>query len=138
MDPISWVSGIVCKYLCGEWLQERKARQERQSRLSLLRAEVEENGNVAQNPFLAGGLAIARFRLNGWDGIKIDLDKYPENLKKGLHDVYLEMSNFNSLADGFEKTRDGRLKTAADQKSSEIKEKLSAIKPLIDSVAGLN
>ena len=138
MDPISWVSGIICKYLCGGWLQERKAIQERQARLSLLKAELEENANLAQNPLLAGGLALIRFRLNGWDGIKVDLDKYPDDLRRKLQDVHLEMGNFNSLVDEFGQTRDGRLRREADRKSCEIKEKLITIKSLIDSVDGLN
>jgi hypothetical protein len=132
MDPISLSTSFVCKYLCGGWLQERKALQEREARLSHLRAEVEENDNIARQPLLAGGLAIARFRLNGWDGVKVDLDKYPEELKTKLHDAYLEMTNFNSLVDEFGRTRDGRIKRVAEIKSREIVEKLSAIKSLIE------
>ena len=131
MDPISWSSSIVCKYLCGGWLQERKSLKERQERLSLLRAEVEASGSIAEKPLLAGGLAIAQFRLNGWDGFKIDLDQYSEELKSKLHDVYLEMGNFNSLVDEFGRTRDGRIMNIVEIKSREIKQKLSAIKSLI-------
>jgi len=138
MDPISWASDIVCKYLCGEWLQERKARQEKQARLSFLKAELEENANLAQNPFLSGGLAIIRFRLSGWDGIKVDLDKYPEEFKRKLHDAYLEMGNFNSLVDEFGRTRDGRIKNVAEIKSREIVEKLSAINSLIEIVGEIS